>query len=120
MFTKKIFLLSMAIACSGIAQASPFVVSDPYPMASSPQPTHCGVWLNAAAKIEIPVTAGPAGVYCKYDVGGVPSGANTVKMSHIYHDAVDPWGDLESPQSAPFTFNRPITPSAPTGLSVSK
>jgi hypothetical protein len=116
----KTLLVVLFTLTSYVAMAAPFIVSDPYPLESSPQPTHCGIWLNTASKVEMPITAGPAGVYCKYDVGTVSVGSNTIKMSHIYRNPVDPWGDLESPQSSPFTFSRPSTPSAPTGQALSK
>ena len=108
----------MLVLWAAAAQATPFVVSDPYPLASTPQPTHCGVWLNAVPKAEIAVTAGPSGVYCKYDVGTVATGSHTIKMSHIYRNPVDPWADLESAQSNPFTFQRPDVPGAPTGAAL--
>jgi len=101
---------------ASVSWASPFVVSDPVPTGQV-QPTHCGVWLDSQARVEIAVTSSAAGPYCKYDVGTVAVGSHTIKMTHVRKDAV--WGDMESVQSIPLAFPRPAPPSTPSGVSLS-
>ena len=111
--------ISFALLLAGLsapALAGPFIVSDAVP-ASETQPTHCGVWLNALPRTEIPVTASAAGPYCKYDLVGLTVGSHTIRLSHVRKDAV--WGDQESAQSAPFGFNKPGAPRVPSGTSLS-
>lgn len=97
------------------AISAPFVVSDPAPL-SGPQPTHCGVWIDTAARAETAVSRDATGaVFCKIDVGAVAAGgSHTVRASFIVRDSV--WGSLESAQSPPFVFARPSLPAAPAGL----
>lgn len=101
---------------ASVGMANPFIVSDPVP-AGQVQPTHCGVWLDTAARIEIPVTSSAGGPYCKFDVGTVSIGSHTIKMTHVRKDAV--WGDMESVQSVPLVFPRPAPPGTPSGVSLS-
>ncbi|MFO1417261.1 MAG: hypothetical protein U1E83_01190 [Methylotetracoccus sp.] len=107
----------LLLAASG-AQAQPFLTSDPYPASSTPKPTHCGVYLDTAAKAEFTVVADASGTYCKVDMASVATGSHTVKLSYIVKDPT--WGSLEGPLSSPFAFVRPIgLGSAPTGLGLS-
>lgn len=101
------------------AQAAPFIVSDPYPAASQPQPTHCGFFMDATAKQTVPVAKNEKGqVYCKLDIANLAVGSHTVTATHIVTgDKV--WGNVESPKSAPYTFTRPGPAGAPTGLTLS-
>lgn len=104
----------LLLVASG-AQAQPFLTSDPYPASSTPKPTHCGVYLDTAAKAEFTVVADASGTYCKVDLASVGTGSHTVKLSYIVKDAT--WGSLEGPLSSPFAFVRlPGPGSAPTGL----
>jgi hypothetical protein len=112
----RLFLLSALWTCW--AAASPFMVSDPYPVGGT-QPTHCGVFLNAAPRVEIAVALKAENrPYCRYDLVGVAVGSHTIRMTHVAKDTI--WGDLESAQSVPFTFSRPGTPGVPTGPALSK
>lgn len=71
----------------------------------------CGVFLDAAAKVVIPAV----GTTCTYDVSTVSVGLHSIKMTAIsVNDPV--WGSQESAQSAAFSFTRPGTPAAPSGL----
>ena len=108
---KKLFAL---LLIPSISQAVS-VTSAPYPAASSPQPTHCGVFVDSAAKVEIPITIDATGKYCKYDISTISTGSHTIKMTHIAKDTV--WGNLESTESNPLVLVRPGAPSTPTGLS---
>ena len=96
------------------AYAAPFVVSDPV----DPATTQCGVFLNAAPKVTVPVTVTAGVKTCKYDLATLASGTHTVKMTAItINDPV--WGSQESAQSAPLAFSRPGVPVAPVGLGLS-
>lgn len=105
-------LLFAVLLCLPVsALAAPFVVSDILPLGV----TQCGVFVNAAPKVVIPVTAVTGGNICNFDVGAVGSGSHTIRMTSITVD--DPlWGSQESVQSAPLSFVRPAAPSAPAGL----
>lgn len=96
------------------AVGAPFVVSDPLATGTS----QCGVFLDAAAKITIPVfpaTAPAVGNICKFDVGSVSVGSHTIQMTAIsVNDPV--WGSQESGKSSPLVFVRPAAPAVPGGL----
>ncbi len=102
-------LAIFALLAASVANAQPFLVAD-----VTSGVTSCGVYMDAAPK----VTVAASGTQCKYDVAGIAAGSHTVKMTAI--TANDPiWGTQESAPSAPFTFARPATPAAPTGLVLS-
>jgi hypothetical protein len=109
---------ALLLLLPSFAGAAPFIVSDPYPSASNSKPTHCGLYLDAAAKVESAVTTDAAGTYCKLDMAGVTVGSHSAKLSFIVRDVV--WGALEGAQSVPFSFARPLAPTvAPSGVSLS-
>ena len=103
---RKILLLVLTLL-SPVALAAPFAVSDPLDPAS----THCGVLLDAAAKVVIPVTPDAGGNICKFDLAGISNGSHTVRMTAIANDPV--WGSQESAESLPLSFVRPGQPAAP-------
>lgn len=105
-------LLALLLLCwVPAAVGAPFVVSDILPAGV----TQCGVFMDAAAKVTIPVTAVTGGNICKHDVGAVTAGSHTVRMTAItINDPI--WGSQESVQSAPLVFVRPAAPIAPAGL----
>lgn len=103
-------LFVLLVAASLSVSAAPFVVSDPL----DPRATNCGVFLDAAAKVTIPVTADGTDKVCKYDISGVSVGSHTIRMTAIANDPV--WGSQESVQSSPLSFVRPSAPAAPAGL----
>lgn len=111
----KRYLAALALASSA-AIANPFVqsgVSDKTFLA--PGVIQCGVFLDAAPKVVIPVTAVTGGNVCQVDVGSVTVGAHTISFTAItVNDPV--WGSLESARSVPLAFSRPGVPPAPTGL----
>ena len=106
---KKILALVLTLL-SPMALSAPFVVSDPL----DPRATNCGVFLDAAAKVTIPVTADGTDKVCKYDISGVSVGSHTIRMTAIANDPV--WGSQESAESVPLSFVRPAAPSVPAGL----
>ncbi|MGR9108322.1 MAG: hypothetical protein ACU843_15485 [Gammaproteobacteria bacterium] len=119
----KKLIIRMVIGCSiafvacEFAIADPFIVSDPYSLASSPQPTHCAWVLGTDPKFETPVVKNSStnAVNCRLDAKDFKVGLTTVKASHVVHDPV--WGDLESAQSPPLSVTRPGAPAtAPAGL----
>jgi hypothetical protein len=114
---KKVLFLAVLVAAFFLfnleVQASPFVVSDPYPE-SAVQPDGFLVVLDNAPVVESPadpVTSST--VRFKFDVGAVTSGNHTLKVKAYKNDAV--WGRLESAEAV-FTFARPAAPAVPAGL----
>lgn len=109
----KMYLLYLALLVPAIASPAPFVVSDPSP--DTPQPTHCGLLLDAAAKVDVAVAKDAAGkAYCQFDMAGITTGAHTVKATFVLIDPT--WGRVESPVSVPLALTRPGSPIAPAGL----
>lgn len=109
------FIIAVLLAFPLPLLAAPFVSSDPTAQAV----THCGIVMDAAAKVVVPVFTDATGKYCKFDIASVAVGSHTVKATFINQDPV--WGALESALSAPFLFVRPAIPTAaPTGLGVSQ
>src|SRR5258706_16018405 len=101
---------------SSLAWGAPFVVSG----IVDSRGTQCGVFLDAAAKQIIPVTAVTSptiGNICKFDLAPVSSGSHTITMTLIGIDPV--LGSLESPQSSPpLVFVKPTGLAAPSGLQI--
>jgi len=97
----------LALAFPAVVHAAPFVYADVQPTVTS-----CGVVFDGAPKVVVPAVAG----VCKYDLSSVSVGNHTISMTAIYADAI--WGTQESAPSPNFTFTKPATPNAPTGLVV--
>lgn len=112
----KSFASVVLMLISSLAWGAPFVVSDPLATGM----TQCGVFLDSAPKLTIPVTAVTvpvAGNICKFDVGTVSTGSHTISLTAI--TANDPvWGSQESVKSSPLVFVRPTGPAAPSGLQI--
>lgn len=108
------YLLAVLFCLAAVsAQASPFVVSDPY-ASDAVQPDGFLVSLDNGPVVESPadpVTAST--VRFKFDVGGVTAGSHTIRVKAFKNDAA--WGRLESSEAV-FTFSRPAAPSVPGGL----
>lgn len=112
MFVRRATLLMLLPAAS---IAAPYAYTNVYPVATDPKvPTHCGVYVNTAAKVEIAVTTDTTGTYCLYDLATLPVGNNTVKVSYIRKDTL--WGTVEGDPSVPLSLTRPGKPVAPTSL----
>jgi hypothetical protein len=94
--------------CAAIA--APFVISDE----TAQTVTHCGLFLDAAAKVDTPVASNTTGKYCKFDLAGLSTGAHTIKATFVNIDPV--WGRLESVQSVPLSLTKPEIQNAPSGL----
>ena len=97
----------------GVAQASPFVVSDAYPSTAT-QPDGFTVSVDGGPVVESPadpVTAST--VRFKFDVGSVTSGNHTMRVKAYKDNAV--WGRQESVEAV-FPFAVPAAPAAPGGL----
>lgn len=91
------------------------VVCDPW--TSAPKPTHIAVKVDGGAFVEVPVALDASGnPFCRYSLNGLKSGAHTILMRAVLID--DIWGRLESVDSAPFAFSKPVAPVAPSGLLV--
>lgn len=107
-------ILVLLLFCSNSVLAAPFVVSDTLPAGV----TQCGVYMDAAAKVTIPVTAVTGGNICKHDIAAISTGSHTVTMTSItVNDPV--WGSQESVKSSPLSFVRPSSPAAPASLQLS-
>ncbi|MFO1305208.1 MAG: hypothetical protein U1F54_15870 [Burkholderiales bacterium] len=88
-----------ALGVSGFAVAAPFVVSDPVALGVA----QCGVYVDSAPSVTIPVTVVATGSICNYDVGGLAPGSHTVAMTAM--TLSDPiWGFQESAKSTPLAF----------------
>ena len=111
---KKACLGLILLTLSAAVSAAPFFRADPYPTASTPKPTHCGIYLDTGAKIEIVITSGTSGPYCNYDGAQIAPGAHAIKATHIIKDAT--WGNQESDFSNTVNFTRPGPPAEPTGF----
>jgi hypothetical protein len=78
-----------------------------------PGVTSCGMVLDGAPKVVMPVVAGQ----CKFDLANVSNGSHTVTLTAIAEN--DPvWGTQESAPSAPFVFVRPAAPTAPSTVKI--
>jgi hypothetical protein len=105
-------LLSLGLFVPSLVVAAPFVTTDPTSVTGI---TQCGVYLDFAAKVTIPVTAVTGGNICKFDVANVSTGNHSIQMTFItVNDPI--WGSLESAKSLPLSFTRPSVPVAPSGL----
>ena len=103
--------LALALFLSTPVFAAPFVVSD----IVAAGVTQCGIYMDAAPKVTIPVTAATGGNICKHDLSGISSGAHSVQFTAItVNDPI--WGSQESAKSLPLSFSRPALPAAPAGL----
>lgn len=102
------FLLLVAVS----AQSAPFVVSD----STMQTVTHCGLLLDSAAKLDVPVVTVTDGKICKFDLSAVTAGVHSIKATFVNIDPV--WGRSESVASVPFTFTRPASTmgESPAGL----
>ena len=103
-------LILVTLFLSAIAQAAPFVVSDPL----DTRATHCGWKIGDGARTDVVVHTVGDDKICRLDLVGLPAGSHTVSATAV---AIDPtWGRMESPPSANFTFAVPGSLSAPVGL----
>lgn len=101
--------IAMLLA-AGTVYAAPFVVSGPL----DARATHCGWALDSGERSDSPVAASGADKICKLDLAGLAAGPHTITATAVAVDTI--WGRLESAASAPFAFDVPTTPSAPSGL----
>lgn len=110
---KLLFVAILGLAFAQPAFADPFVITDPLPAGV----VQCGVFLDSAAKITIPVTPITLpipGNICAFDIVSVPPGSHTISMTSItVNDPV--FGSKESAKSVPLVFPVPGIPPTPTG-----
>ena len=102
-------LLCVLLLAPSLALAAK-AVSDPVDQ----RVTHCGVLLDANAKVTVPVTITSTVKTCEYQLpDSMANGSHSIRMTAI---AIDPlWGQVESTQSAPLAFVRPAAPATPAG-----
>lgn len=107
----RISLISVALLTSPFIYGDPNVISD----STKQVVTHCGYYLNALPKVEVPVAKDADGnAYCKVDISAMPVGSNTVKLTFVHFHPV--FGRQESVPSLPLAVIRPTIPLAPTNL----
>lgn len=108
-----VIIALLLLLLTNAALAAPFVISDP--STDTPQPTHCGLLLDTAPKVDVVVAKDGGGkAYCRFDMASLTTGAHTVKATFVIIDPV--WGRQESPVSVPLALTRPGSPTAPAGL----
>jgi hypothetical protein len=107
---KKLLILWLLAPFAAHAE---FIVSDP---SESPNVTHCGLLLDAAAKVDVVVASGTTGKYCKFDTAAWSASTHTVKATFVIINASG--GRIESDLSAPFTYVKYAKPAAPAGWKV--
>lgn len=103
----KRFIALLTFACAASAQAAPHLygtVQDGV--------THCGVVIDGAPKVTVPVIQGSTPLTCRLDLASLGTGPHVATMTAIIDDPV--WGTQESAPSAPFSFTRPAAPAAPS------
>jgi hypothetical protein len=102
-------LAVLVVFCAGAANASPFLVSGPWPLPPAQQPTTCS-YQEGATVVTVPVSVNPdASVYCKWDLASISRAAHNYQVW-----ASNVWGD--SAQS-PFSFSAQV-PAVASGLVV--
>lgn len=111
---KRLLVFIGALLFAAAVHAAPFVVSDPV----DPATTHCGVFLNAAAKVTVPVTVTATVKTCQYDLANLASGSHTIAMTALVAKTATNTG-AESAKSSPLAFSKPDAPAAPAGLGLS-
>lgn len=96
------------------AIAAPFAITDP--VASGV--THCGLYVDAAAKIEAPVFTDAVGAkICRFDLASLSVGNHALRVTAIMRDpTLTYYPYLESAQSPPLAFSKPGAPLTPAGL----
>ena len=101
-----------------LAVAAPFVVSDPYPAASTPKPTICTVYIDSDKGVDSAVAVDSAGnPFCHYDISGVGAGSHAAKATFSIVDPI--WGSLTSGMSNTVNFAKPVAPTAPANILLS-
>jgi hypothetical protein len=109
---KLALLTLLSLAC--LAQASPFLVCDPYPagLAQAVMPVSFVVTGLSANPLSVPATTNSDGtIQLHYDLSALGNGTYTVTAA-----AVNVFGGL-SGNSAPFTFTSGV-PAVPTNLRI--
>jgi hypothetical protein len=97
---KVVLLLVLLLGFLGVAESSPFLVCDPYPVTIQ-QPTSFLLTFDGGAPIEVPAVINTDGsVQIKYDMSSISTGGHTVIAQ-----AKNVWG--VSAASSPFVFTKP-------------
>ena len=100
---------AFALTASSFAVAGPFVVSDPLTIGV----TQCGVYIDSAPRVTVPVAVVASDNICRYDLGGLAAGAHMLSMTAIVPS--DPILSFqESVKSSPlaFTLGTPVIAAA--------
>lgn len=101
------------------------LIADPaLPNAQGQLPTHCGVVIDAAAEVVVPITAGETvpppnntavgTKVCYYDAGNPAAGAHTAKANHQWVDPAGIFATAVSGFSNTANFTVPGAGPAPT------
>ena len=108
-------LIALLLTTAAAAEATPFLVCDPYPSGQDQfmTPVSFNVTGIGANPISVPATINVDGTrQLHYDVGTLGNGNFTVTAA-----AVNVFGGT-SPESSPFSFTKGV-PTGPTGLKLS-
>lgn len=104
------YLILITSLIYGSAIASPFLISDPYPLGGA-QPTKQQIFLDSGALIEAaPETLPNGAVRIRHDLAGISTGQHTVKTKFC-----NAWGCSGYSHELPFVAG---APDAPTGLGI--
>ena len=119
MWTVGFALILIALIAAGTVQASPFIVSGPYPLEANltdtdpPLPENFVVVLDNGAPVTVAPTLNATGqIYLKYDLVSVNKGKHTIKVKATHSI----WGESAE---VPFTF-RSGSPVVPPSVGLSK
>lgn len=81
-----------------MAAASPFIVSDPYPLTGA-QPTHCEAVEGTTTYRNAVATDAQGRVYCKIDIAGIATGSHQLQVK-----ATSTAPGVDASASVPFVF----------------
>jgi hypothetical protein len=103
--------LVLALSLCSVAQAAPFLVSDPDPTGAADLCTYKD---GSAAAVDTPVVKNAAGLpFCHIDLGPAAAGMHTVTVA--FKSTL--WG--VSSATTPFSFTKPSALTAPANMSIS-
>ena len=104
------YLILITSLIYGSVIASPFLISDPYPLGGA-QPTKQQIFLDSGAPIEAaPETLPNGAVRIRHDLAGIAPGQHSAKARFC-----NAWGCSVDSNTVPFVAG---APDAPTGLGI--
>lgn len=115
-FSWSVFALLVVMIAPAVAEAAPFLVSDPY-TAPAVIPDYFKVVVDTAASVNSPVyqVPGTSNYILHHDAGAVSIGSHTAKVQAC--KAATAWGPEACSAQINFTFVRPAVQQAPLDVS---